>query len=86
MTRWVHSGANIADAMTKPTASAVMIEFLKTHQWTLVQDGKFLSEKKRKQQGLDRLEENSGEGFFTLVKQKLQDVWPEDEHSSEDSY
>ena len=24
MTRWVHSGANIADAMTKSTASAVM--------------------------------------------------------------
>ena len=76
MTRWVHSGANIADAMTKTTASAVMVEFMKTHQWTLVQDDKFMSEKKRKQKGLDRLDEHSGDGFFTLVDSRLREMIP----------
>ena len=41
-----------------------------------MEDKKFLSEKKRKQKGLDRLDEHSGEGFFTLVHSRLSEMNP----------
>ena len=36
--RWVHSEANIADAMTKPSARKVLEEFYRNFQWAVVRD------------------------------------------------
>ena len=45
-TRWVHSEAQLADAMTKHVPGSSLINFLQTGTWTLVHDPKFTSAKK----------------------------------------
>lgn len=51
-TRWVHSGAQLADALTKRLTSSSSQEVLSTNKWTLVDDPSFTSCKKLKRQNL----------------------------------
>jgi hypothetical protein len=83
-TRWVHGGANLADSLTKPTATTLVVEFLKTHIWSVVHDEQQMSGKKRRAQGLDKLEEHSGQGFFTLAREALHQYFPYCDEPSSD--
>ena len=90
ITRWVHGGANLADAMTKLGATARLWEFLKTSQWSIVFDENQMSGKKRKAEGLGKLDNSDarGKGFYTLALQKIQEMWPwfgKTDSESEDS-
>lgn len=74
-TRWVHGGANLADGMTKLGAAQMLWEFMRTSTWSLVQDETQTIGKKRKLQGLDKLE-NSAKMFATLAWEKLMQMHP----------
>ena len=57
--RWTHSGAQLADCLTKDTVqSKASWQLLcrRNYSWKLVYDPLFLSEKKRKQTGLNALD------------------------------
>jgi hypothetical protein len=54
--RWVHSLAQLADSMTKPSAREAMDLFLRRHRWCIVWDPNMESAKRRKARGLDRFE------------------------------
>ena len=58
--RWCHSGAQLSERMTKhPTkAQASYHLLLQRKTWKLVYDSNFVSEKNRKQKGLDTLEQS----------------------------
>jgi len=59
---WVHGEANLADALTKDGAEAVMQAFLARDQrWALVHDPAMRSAKRRKSEGVSRL----GSAHFT---------------------
>ena len=73
-TRWCHGEANISDSLTKPTACKLVVEFMKTSEWTLVRDPHQLSGRKRRQQGKDTLE--SDVVFRAACPRKIQEVWP----------
>ena len=60
-TRWVHGEANLADALTKINASGMLREFMLTSEWLIVQDDKQRSAKKRKAQGIAKLEPDAGD-------------------------
>ena len=45
-TRWVHSGAQLADSLTKPVTNGTLVRVLLNGTWTLVDDPKFTSEKR----------------------------------------
>lgn len=51
-TRWVHSGAQLADALTKRLVTSSLQRVLTTNKWTLVEDPSFTSSKKLKRQNL----------------------------------
>ena len=54
---WVHGEANLADALTKDGADAVMHDFQGRKQyWTLVHDPSMRSAKKRRTERVGRLE------------------------------
>lgn len=53
-TRWVHSEAQLADALTKPLVTASLHQVLVKHTWTLVEDPNFVSSKNRKK--LERIQ------------------------------
>ena len=82
-TRWVHGDANIADSMTKEGAEKVILEFMKTFRWKIVNDELERSAKKRKKENLDRLEEitpgepEPQEDFMTLLCKRLKQYHPE---------
>ena len=46
--RWVHSKAQLADAMTKPLPPGILQKAMVEHQWQLVFDPSFTSARKRK--------------------------------------
>lgn len=48
MTRWVHSDAQVADALTKNVANSALVQLLMKGAWTLVEDKNFVSSKKRR--------------------------------------
>ncbi|CAE7337278.1 unnamed protein product [Symbiodinium sp. KB8] len=48
--RWVHSDAQVADAMTKPTPSGALHALLTLGRWKLVYDPTFTSAKKRRKE------------------------------------
>ena len=48
ITRWVHSEAQLADAMTKPTANSSLLQMLINGSWTLIYDETFTSSKNLK--------------------------------------
>ena len=73
-TRWCHGEANISDSLTKVQATKLIVDFMKTSEWTLVRDPNQLSGRKRKQQGKPLLE--SDVVFRDEVRRKLQEVWP----------
>ena len=50
--RWVHSGAQLADGLTKHQPSSCLKKAMMDGAWTLVADENFLSQKKRKKIGL----------------------------------
>ena len=50
--RWVHSGAQLADALTKHLVNSSLVKALTTGAWTLVDDPTFTSLKKRRAGGL----------------------------------
>ena len=56
--RWVHSQAQLGDALTKSSAGLVghMLRFFSTGQWHLVDDPMFTSARKRAAAGLDVLD------------------------------
>ena len=57
--RWTHSGAQLADCLTKDAVQAKASWQLlcrKDYFWKLVYDPQFLNEKKRKQTGLNALD------------------------------
>ena len=80
-TRWVHGGANLADGLTKLGQHPMLREFLETSTWTLVNDISQLSGKKRREKGLDKLEQSasslSPEQFETLAWNTLRKMYPE---------
>ena len=47
-TRWVHSDAQLADALTKPVANSSLIRVLCNGHWTIVDDPNFTSAKRLK--------------------------------------
>ena len=49
-TRWVHSEAQLADALTKPLTHAALHRVLIDGAWILVEDPNFVSSKNRKRQ------------------------------------
>ena len=59
--RWVHSEANLADALTKPQAKHVLQLFLQRRRWKIMFDPLFQSSKNRKKIGLKKLEGNTRE-------------------------
>jgi hypothetical protein len=73
-TRWCHGEANISDSLTKSTACKLIVEFMKTSEWTLVRDPNQLSGRKRRQQGKEALE--SDVVFRAACIRKIQEVWP----------
>ncbi|CAK0873791.1 unnamed protein product, partial [Prorocentrum cordatum] len=55
--RWVHSDAMLADGLTKDRAAKVLLEFFRSGQrWRLVDDPLHRSARKRKTEGMDRLD------------------------------
>lgn len=52
VTRWVHSEAQLADAMTKRVIRGSLHKALIDGQWTLVEDPEFTSAKKLRQLGV----------------------------------
>ncbi|CAK0830159.1 unnamed protein product [Prorocentrum cordatum] len=55
--RWVHSDAMLADGLTKDRAAKVLLEFFRSGQrWRLVDDPLHRSARKRKTEGLDKLD------------------------------
>ncbi len=54
--RWVHGGENLADSLTKLSASGLIREFTLDSKWSVVQDESQSSGKKRKAQGLDKFQ------------------------------
>ena len=55
---WVHGEANLADALTKEGAEAVLQDFMARKQkWSIVHDPEMRSAKKRKAGGQDRLQQ-----------------------------
>jgi glycerol-3-phosphate dehydrogenase len=54
--RWVHSLAQLADSMTKPSARDAMDLFLRRHRWCIARDPNMESAKCHKARGLDRFE------------------------------
>ena len=78
ITRWVHGGANLADAMTKLGATAMLWEFLKTSEWSIVFDENQMSGKKRKAEGLGKLDNTqvSENGFYNMALKRIQEFWP----------
>ncbi|CAK0865999.1 unnamed protein product, partial [Prorocentrum cordatum] len=62
--RWVHSDAMLADGLTKDRAAKVLLEFFRTGQrWRLVDDPLHRSARKRKTEGMDKLDH--GKPLFT---------------------
>lgn len=47
-TRWVHSDAQLADALTKHVPNSALVKVLMSGTWTLVDDPNFVSAKKRR--------------------------------------
>ena len=55
--RWVHSDAMLADGLTKDRAAKVLLEFFRSGQrWRLVDDPLHRSARKRKTEGMDKLD------------------------------
>ncbi|CAK0888982.1 unnamed protein product [Prorocentrum cordatum] len=55
--RWVHSDAMLADGLSKDRAAKVLLEFFRSGQrWRLVDDPLHRSARKRKTEGLDKLD------------------------------
>ena len=55
--RWVHSDAMLADGLTKDRAAKVLLEFFRSGQrWRLVDDPLHRSARKRKTEGIDKLD------------------------------
>ena len=59
--RWVHSGAQLADALTKHLVNSSLVKALTTGAWTLVDDPTFTSLKKRRAGGLMDVEKTPAE-------------------------
>ncbi|CAK0825479.1 unnamed protein product, partial [Prorocentrum cordatum] len=55
--RWVHSDAMLADGLTRDRAAKVLLEFFRSGQrWRLVDDPLHRSSRKRKTEGMDKLD------------------------------
>ncbi len=82
-TRWVHGEANLADALTKLNAIAILREFMLTSTWLTVQDDLKQSAKKRKALGLDKLQNQNPDAltvfpqFRDRAETRLKATWPE---------
>ena len=84
-TRWVHGEANLADGLTKDKANAeaILTKFLKMGQeWSLVDDPRFRSAKKRKAEGIERLQgpeaeaQEESEEFEVMLTRLIANCWP----------
>ncbi|CAJ1376507.1 unnamed protein product [Effrenium voratum] len=64
--RWVHSGAQLADALTKHLVNSSLVKALTTGAWTLVDDPTFTSLKKRRAGGLMDVEKTPAERRIML--------------------
>ncbi|CAK9046645.1 unnamed protein product [Durusdinium trenchii] len=73
--RWVHSNAQLADALTKPLPLGVLQKSLIEGSWTLGYDPDFTSAKKlRKKQGTScgsTLEASHGQGFWGILESEV---------------
>jgi hypothetical protein len=56
--RWVHSEANLGDSLTKVNARLPLAKMMESFSWAVTQDGLQRSSKKRRQAGLDVLEDD----------------------------
>ena len=90
--RWVHSNAQLADALTKPLPLGVLQKSLIEGSWTLGYDPDFTSAKKlRKKQGTScgsTLEASHGQGFWGILESEvdrfgLVTCWPPDASSAQ---
>ena len=55
--RWVHSEAQLSNALTKPGARELELYYKGRQQWRIVQDSEMRSFRKRKQEGMDIFEQ-----------------------------
>lgn len=55
-TRWVHSEAQLADALTKHVPSSALLRMLVDGAWNLVEDPSFKSSKRRRKEGINFFE------------------------------
>ena len=85
-TRWVHGKANPADSFTKLGSEEHIIKFMKDFKWSIVDDPKFRSAKKRDKEKMAHLHSERREHEAALVEREnlrvllvrhLKDSWPE---------
>jgi hypothetical protein len=55
--RWVHSEAQLSNALTKSGAKELDLYYQMGHRWRIVHDPKMMSAKKRKSQGITTFEQ-----------------------------
>ena len=78
LVRWAHANAQLADALTKPSAKAVFRDFLATQRWKIVHDDAMRSAKVRAKAGLDKMEDYRSEehsNFFQLARKETMQAW-----------
>ena len=82
--RWCHSGAQLSDCMTKNSekARASYNLWRQRGTWKLIYDANFISEKQRKQRGLETLDNAS---FFAVDEADAWQLFPEDLEIEEDT-
>ncbi|CAK0860929.1 unnamed protein product, partial [Prorocentrum cordatum] len=75
--RWCHSGAQLSDCMTKNSekARASYNLWLQRGTWKLIYDANFISEKQRKQRGLQTLDQAT---YFAVDDDDAWQLYPED--------
>jgi hypothetical protein len=80
LTRWVHGEANIADGLTKIGAQGTLVQSLRDMKWSIVDDPKCMSAKKRRSEGIERLasgkRETEEEAFEVLLTRFNKERWP----------
>jgi hypothetical protein len=65
--RWVHIEAHIGNALTKGQAKELQLYYNLHFQWHLVSDDQMWSARKRRQEGLDVLQQVNGAHKHTQV-------------------
>ena len=91
-TRWVHGEANLADSLTKAGAEKVVLAFLQTGTWSVVEDNAQKSAKKRRKEGLTPLQQEAEDemeerDFNEMLYERLGKEFPEmfGDNNSEDT-